>query len=218
MKPSRDEAIARYRRHAPGYDASAQRTMWIRERAIGQLGLCAGNRVLDIACGTGLSLSALRTAVGEAGEVIGIELSPDMIGLARDRAREAGWSNVRLLEGSVEDTEIAGTFDAVLFHFTHDVLRSPPALERIFASTRPGARVAFAGMKYPPRWLAPLKLVVRMQARPYMTTLEGLAAPWDLALPYLSDFDWRPALFGTAYIGWGRARSGKSHCADKADT
>jgi hypothetical protein len=83
-------------------------------------------------------------------------------------------------------------------------MRSPPALARIFDATRPGARVAFAGMKYAPWWLAPVNVIVRAQARPYMTTFDGLARPWDLAEPYLGVFDWYPVLFGTGYVGWGR--------------
>jgi demethylmenaquinone methyltransferase/2-methoxy-6-polyprenyl-1,4-benzoquinol methylase len=209
--PNAAEAISRYRRHANGYDASARRTMWIREGAIAKLGLRPGERVLDVACGTGLSLHALRHAVGPEGEVVGVDLSPEMMSLARQRVAEAGWNNVRLLESALESAELVGLFDAVLFHFTHDVMRSPPALERIFAAMRPGARTAFAGMKYAPWWMAPVNLVVRAKARPYMTTFDGLAAPWDLALPYLSEFDWSPVLFGTGYIGWGR-----THGADSA--
>jgi hypothetical protein len=48
-------------------------------------------------------------------------------------------------------------------------------------------------------------VIVRAKARPYMTTFDGLAEPWDLALPYLVGFEWYPVLYGTGYIGWGRA-------------
>jgi demethylmenaquinone methyltransferase/2-methoxy-6-polyprenyl-1,4-benzoquinol methylase len=205
--PNAEKAVARYRRHARGYDASAQRTMWIRTGTIEKLDLRSGDRVLDVACGTGLSLRALRDAVGPEGEVVGIELSPEMISIARQRVAGAGWENVSLLESPIETAHMAGPIDAVLFHFTHDVMRSPPALERIFAAVRPGARIAFAGMKYAPWWMAPVNLIVRAKARPYMTTFDGLAAPWDLALPYLEEFEWYPVLFGTGYIGWGRARA-----------
>ena len=201
--PDADRARAQYRRHAGGYDASAQRTMWIRRQAIAKLSLQPGERVLDVACGTGLSLGLLRDAVGPDGEVIGIELSPEMIALARERVSRAGWRNVQLLESAIEEAGIPGPIDAVLFHFTHDVMRSPQALARVFGAVRPGARVAFAGLKYVPRWMAPVNLIVRAKARPYMTTLEGLDAPWDLALPFLEHFQRRSVLFGICYIGWG---------------
>jgi demethylmenaquinone methyltransferase/2-methoxy-6-polyprenyl-1,4-benzoquinol methylase len=202
--PNTAEAVRLYRDHADGYDASARRTMWIRERTIAKLDLRRGDRVLDVACGTGLSFSLLREAVGPEGEVVGIEVSPEMINLARQRVTEAGWQNVTLLESSIESADIPEPLDAVLFQFTHDVMRSPAALKRIFAAAGPNARIAFAGMKYAPWWMAFVNVIVRAQARPYMTTFEGLDKPWDLALPYLRGFERRSVLFGTGYIGWGR--------------
>ena len=203
--PDVGRAIACYREHAAGYDASARRTMPIRVRTIGRLGLQPGDRVLDVACGTGLSLDLLHAAVGERGEIVGVEVSPEMLQLARARVTSAGWSNVTLIEAAVEDAALVPPFDAVLFHFTHDVLRSPDALQKIFAAARGQARVAFAGMKYAPRWMAPANVLVRAKARPYMTTLDGLATPWDLALAHLRHFEMESVMLGTGYIGWGRA-------------
>ncbi len=199
-------ALERYRDHAPGYDASARRTMPLRRRTVARLGLQPGDRVLDVACGTGLSFPLLEDGIGPGGQIVGVELSPDMLALARERCRREGWSNVTLIESAMESAEITFPLDAILFNFTHDVLRSPAALARIFAAARPGARVAVAGMKYPPWWLAPLRPVVRAQARPYMSTFDGLEQPWSRLLSYLPDFAWQPVLFGTGYIGWGRAK------------
>jgi demethylmenaquinone methyltransferase/2-methoxy-6-polyprenyl-1,4-benzoquinol methylase len=215
--PNAAEAVAHYRHHAKGYDASARRTMWIRARTIERLMLRPGDRVLDVACGTGLSFPFLREAVGSRGEVVGIEISPEMMGLARQRVIEAGWRNVTLLESSLEAADIPGPLDAILFHFTHDVMRSPAALKQIFAKARTDARIAAAGMKYAPWWMAPVNVIVRAQARSYMTTFGGLAAPWDLALPYLSTFEWRSVLFGTGYIGWGRVQQRANHHPVPAD-
>jgi demethylmenaquinone methyltransferase/2-methoxy-6-polyprenyl-1,4-benzoquinol methylase len=170
---------------------------------VARLALRQGDRVLDVACGTGLSFPLLQAGIGPAGHIVGVELSPEMLALARARCQREGWSNVSLIEAAMETAGLAGPLDAILFNFTHDVLRSRAALERIFSAARPGARVAAAGMKYPPRWLAPLRPLVRAQARPYMTTFEGLEQPWDRLRNYLAEFSWEPVLFGTAYIGWG---------------
>ena len=166
--------------------------------------------MLDVACGTGLSFPLLREAVGAHGEVVGIDISPEMMCLARKRVTEAGWQNITLLESPIESADIPGPLDAVLFNFTHDILRSPAALKRIFVAVSQNARIAIAGMKYVPWWMAPVNVIVRAKARPYMTTFEGLDKPWDLALPYLSEFEWSPELFGICYIGWGRVPKANS--------
>jgi hypothetical protein len=64
-------------------------------------------------------------------------------------------------------------------------------------------------MKLAPWWLAPLNLVVLAQARPYMTTFEGLGRPWSLLEGYLDAFQWEPVLFGTGYVGWGAVGGGR---------
>jgi len=203
-RPDPELAIARYRRHAAGYDASARRSMPIRLRTIDRLGLRPGDTVLDVACGTGLSFAPLLERIGPEGRLIGIEVSPEMIALARERCEQQDWRNVTLIESAIEDASIDGPLDAVLFHFTHDVLRSAASLARIFAATRAGARVAVAGMKLGPWWAAPLNPLVRRRARPYMTTFDGLDRPWSLLERHLLDFEWESRNFGSGYIGWGR--------------
>jgi len=203
LQPDPTLAIEKYRQHAAGYDASARRTMALRRRVVALLGLAPGETVLDVACGTGLSLPLLREAVGPSGRVIGIEVSPEMIDLARERVAAAGWDNVSLVQAPMEEADPGAPLDAILFNYTHDVLQSPPALERIFARARPRARVAVAGIKHASRWLLPLRLYRLLKARPYVTTLAGLDAPWRLLQGYVPDLRIEPVLFGTNYLARG---------------
>lgn len=182
--------------------------MALRRRTIGMLALLPGDTVVDVACGTGLSLPLLREAVGAAGRVVGIEVSPDMIAIARARCAVAGWRNVTLIEAPVEEADPGAAFDAALFNYTHDVLQSPRALARLFSFARPGARVAIAGIKQPPPWLFPLRLYRLLKARPYVTTLSGLDRPWGLIEPRLSNLRVRSVLFGTTYLACGTVESG----------
>jgi demethylmenaquinone methyltransferase/2-methoxy-6-polyprenyl-1,4-benzoquinol methylase len=201
--PDPRRAVAQYRRHAAGYDASARRMMGIRRRAVALLALAPGDRVLDVACGTGLSFELLAERVGAGGEVVGVELSPEMMRQAR--ARAARLPQVRLIEGAMEEAALDGGFDALLFHYTHDVLQSPRALANIFAHARPGARVAVAGVKHPPAWLFPLRLLRLWKARPYLTTYRGLDRPWAPLERFVEGIQVQPVLFGTNYLASGRA-------------
>jgi hypothetical protein len=103
----------------------------------------------------------------------------------------------------MEKADVPFPVDAILFNYTHDVLRSPLALLAVFRDARPGARVAAAGMKLFPWWLAPMNLYALAKARPYMTTFEGLARPWDLLAKYVPGLAVTPTQFGMGYIARG---------------
>jgi ubiquinone/menaquinone biosynthesis C-methylase UbiE len=94
----RARSVLKYRKRAAGYDATCGPTWPIRERTVAALRLQSGQRVLDVGCGTGLSLALLRDAVGESGLVFGCDQSPEMQAAARARVAAAGWSNVLLVE------------------------------------------------------------------------------------------------------------------------
>lgn len=207
--PDRGRSLEHYRHLAPRYDSATRRIDAKRLRAIGLLGLAPGDTVLDAACGTGAALETLSRAVGTRGRVIGVELSPQMIALARERVRALGLRNVTLLEAPMEEVVIPGPVDAVLFSYAHDVLRSRAALRNIFAAARPGTRVAAAGAKLYPRALAFLNFWVRWRVRGYMSTLEGLERPWSFLLEYVPDFVITDVMFlGSGYLGCGTCRGG----------
>lgn len=204
MRPGPELALAKYRRHAAGYDATTARTAHIRRRAIDLLALGDGATVVDVGCGTGLSFPQIEAAIGPRGRLVGVEPSPEMLAIARRRVASAGWTNVMLIEASADRAAMDGPVDAFLFHFTHDVLRSAAALDRLLGRARPGARVAAAGMKYWPWWAGPANLYILLKARPYVATLEGLARPWSRLEDRLSDFQVISALFGSCYVCAGR--------------
>ena len=200
-------SVESYRRLAAGYDASCERVTPVREETVALLDLQPGNVVVDVASGTGLSFPMLVQDIGPTGHLIAIEHSPEMMALARKRVEAAGWRNVTLIETATEAADVPVTFDAVLFHFTHDVLQSPAALARLFVRAKPGARVAVAGAKFASWWLAPLNLWVMFRARHYLTTYAGLAQPWRNLLTYVPDLAVRHRLLGTGYVAHGRFRA-----------
>jgi ubiquinone/menaquinone biosynthesis C-methylase UbiE len=208
MRPDPQRAIENYRELAAGYDASSRHETPLRLRTIDLLQLQPGQRVLDIACGTGLSFAALLARVGAGGHVLGVEVSPEMARLAQQRIDQHGWSNATVLVGDVAHAAFgAQPFDAALFHYTHDVLQAPAALARIFASLRPGARVAVAGLKTTHPLLVPLNLSAWWRGRRYRTTDANLRRPWVHLVRWVPDFEWQPTYLGTGYIGSGTVKA-----------
>jgi acyl dehydratase/ubiquinone/menaquinone biosynthesis C-methylase UbiE len=191
-----------YRRLAGSYDLT---TAWLepyRHRAVSHLRLQPGEVVLDVGCGTGLSFEPIQAAIGPAGRLVGIEPCPEMLAAARARVEAAGWANVTLLEASAEEATVPGPVDAVLFAFTHDVMRSPKALANVLGQVRPVGRLAAAG----PKWTAfapQLNPLVWQVARQYVTTFEGFRRPWAELERAVPDLWVEEAYFGCVYLAWG---------------
>jgi SAM-dependent methyltransferase len=61
-----------------------------------------GHRVLDLGTGTGSVAIAAAGLVGPSGRVTAVDISPDMLALARRRVAESGFTNVDLREGRAE--------------------------------------------------------------------------------------------------------------------
>jgi len=164
--------------------------------------------VLDVGCGTGLSLRMLRERVGEAGHVYGVDQSPEMAQRAIARVQEHGWHNVSVLQTAAQDVRLPRPVDALLFHYTHDILHSQAAIHNLFSMARPGARVAIAGIKYFPSWLAPLNLWVYLKNVPYNGAPGGLRRPWEHVAGFLCDLSITPTQFGMGYLAVARVANG----------
>ncbi len=203
-----DTALAkqRYRKISSQYDYATRRIEPVRKKAIEALHLEPGQRVLDVACGTGKSFAMLSKAVGPSGVVVGVEQSPEMLSQARDRVREAGWDNVELIESPIESADLAGPFDAVLFIYTQDVLQSEAGLERIFSAVRPGARVVSSGLKLFPWYIGIANIWLLAISYPYFTTFKGLRKPWRLLEKHVDLQHREPTFFGSGYLAQGVRR------------
>lgn len=205
-EPDPAEARRRYADLAASYDRRLDQRLVKRMRitAVRRLELRLGNHVLDIGCGTGANFPLLVRAVGPEGQITGVELSDDMAAVARARVREAGWNNVDIVVSDAATAPLPLHADGALFFLTHDLVRSPAAVERVVSACRPGARVVAFGPKAAPRWNWPLNAAIRQIAKPYVTTFEGFDRPWGHLQGRLDDFTVRNLPLGGAYLGHGR--------------
>src|SRR5215211_5885281 len=157
-RPDAARARSVYRRLARTYDLRLTTARSLHRRVVDRLAPKPGETVIDVGCGTGLTFPLLEQAIGPTGRIIGIELSPEMLAKARERSRSRGWRNVELIESSAEEAEIASRADAALFVLTHDIMRSPAALQNTLSAVRPGGRIVSAGSRWAPRWALPVNL------------------------------------------------------------
>jgi ubiquinone/menaquinone biosynthesis C-methylase UbiE len=129
-----------------------------------------GARVLELGCGDGGALVTLARAVGPAGQVVGLDLSPAMVRRAATRLRRAGLA---------ERTDLAvadacaipfaeASFDAVFMSFTLELFDTPEiplVLAECGRVLRPGGRIGVVSLSRaaPVRW--PTRLYERLHDR-----------------------------------------------------
>ena len=105
-----------------------------------------GNRVLDVACGTGLLTFKAAVHVGAGGEVIGTDIAGQMVSTARDAAAGGGIANVRFARMDAEAQEFGdSSFDVVLCALGLMYVPDPERAVREFHRlVRPGGRAGAA--------------------------------------------------------------------------
>lgn len=93
--------------------------------------LKSGNIVVDLGSGAGNDCFIARAEVGKSGQVIGIDFSPQMVAKARNNAIKRGYSNVKFLEGDIEQMPLPDNMADVVV--SNCVLNLLPSKDKIFS-------------------------------------------------------------------------------------
>ena len=108
--------------------------------------LRAGETVLDLGSGAGIDVLLSANRVGPSGFVYGLDMTDEMLELARKHQEEAGANNVEFLKGYIEDVPLpAAAVDVVISNCVINLSADKPAvLSEMFRVLRPGGRIGIS--------------------------------------------------------------------------
>ena len=136
-----------------------------------------GETVLDLGSGGGIDVLLSAQRVGPAGKAYGVDMTDEMLELARANQRQAGAENVEFLRGTIEDVPLPD--DSVDVVISNCVINLSADKRRVFAEAarvlRPGGRFAVTDIVADPE----MDEATRRDMRQWTGCIAGALTPDD---------------------------------------
>ena len=142
-----------------------------RKKAVNYLSLKGGDVVIDLGCGTGLCFPLIMEKIGSNGKLIGVDISSEMLSVAEDKVKSAGWANVELVHSDIEEYEFPVGINSLISTGVFGYLEQREhVLKKIYKSLLNNGKVVIVDGKRPQRWPSFLFKVFVKLSSPYGLT------------------------------------------------
>jgi len=216
MQISKKQVEDAYQKNAKTYDLAVKifypliglKIGEYRKKAVDYLNLKNGDFVVDLGCGTGLCFPLLMEKIGPNGKLLGVDISTEMLSVAEERVKSAGWSNVELIHSDIEEfefpTKINGLISTGVFGYLQE---RKHILDKINKSLVNNGKIVILDGKRPQKWPPFLfKLFVKLSS-PY-----GVSESYfDNNTPELVSRLFQNVTFEDMYAGLLYITSGEKH-------
>ena len=164
---------------------------------LANLGVKAGMTVCDMGCGNGYYALQLAKLVGADGRVLAVDVQPEMLKLLRERAHQAGVTNVEPIQGELHDPRLPpGKIDLILLvDVYHEFSHPQLMLEAMRRALAPLGVVVFVEYREedpqvpikPLHKMSKQQLLKELQANGFQLTKEFDGLPWQHMLSFGRD-------------------------------
>ncbi len=209
LTPPYARYLVHFIRPFPNFDVFFIKSL--RQKAAQLLQLKPGDRVLDVGCGPGGSFPYFVDAVGPSGQVVGVEISPEIAINARRRIETNRWSNVQVIEADARTVRLEGKFDGLLAFAAPDVYASRQALANLFPYLNDDARIVAFGAKLShPGSGKVLNLLLRTLWKLSFSSTPALShEPWAPLKIRVGEFNVQEYFSGCMFLAWGSINAGR---------